>query len=168
MDARTASRGATEYAMIMALPCPALRRRNAAIVLLLALILFSRPIAPAVRDSPAGPRVDFDQDVRPMLVKHCFACHGPSKQKGGLRFDRKSAALKGGDSGPAIVPRQECREPDRATGLGRGRRPGDAAEGPAADVPSRSPPSGLDRPGRHVARQRRTTTTAATGGRCGR
>ena len=52
-----------------------------------------------------------------MLVKHCFACHGPSKQKGGLRLDRKSAALKGGDSGPCHRAAAKRREPDRATGL---------------------------------------------------
>ena len=62
--------------------------------------------AAARGDLPSTPRVDFNQDVRPILVQHCYACHGPSKQKGGLRFDRRSAALKGGDSGPAIMPRQ--------------------------------------------------------------
>src|SRR4051794_28688151 len=49
-------------------------------------------------------RVDFERDVRPILARHCLSCHGPSKQKGGLRFDRKAAAMNGGNSGPAIVP----------------------------------------------------------------
>ncbi len=51
-----------------------------------------------------APRIDFQRDVRPILAGHCFACHGPSKQKGGLRLDRKRPALQGGDSGPVIVP----------------------------------------------------------------
>ncbi len=42
--------------------------------------------------------------VRPLLAAHCVSCHGPAKQKGGLRLDRKADALQGGDSGPAIVP----------------------------------------------------------------
>jgi hypothetical protein len=63
-------------------------------------------ICSPVGDVASGParRVDFARDVRPILVQHCLGCHGPSKQKGGLRFDRRAAAIKGGDSGPAIVP----------------------------------------------------------------
>src|SRR5271165_4730814 len=49
-------------------------------------------------------RIDFDRDVRPILAEHCYACHGPSKQKAGLRLDRKPAAFQGGDSGLVIVP----------------------------------------------------------------
>src|SRR5262249_42128254 len=32
-----------------------------------------------------------------------YECHGPEKQKAGLRLDQKAAALKGGDSGPLVV-----------------------------------------------------------------
>ncbi len=48
-------------------------------------------------------RISFERDVRPILTKHCFACHGPDKQRGGLRFDRKTDAVKGGESGVAFV-----------------------------------------------------------------
>jgi mono/diheme cytochrome c family protein len=49
--------------------------------------------------------VDFVRDVRPIFEQHCYECHGDKKQKGGLRLDVKSAALKGGDShGPDIIP----------------------------------------------------------------
>ena len=46
----------------------------------------------------------FESKVRPVLVAQCISCHGDAKQKGGLRLDSKPAWLKGGDSGPAIVP----------------------------------------------------------------
>ncbi len=47
----------------------------------------------------------FEQEVRPIFEKRCFECHGPDKQKGGLRLDLKSSALEGGESGePAVVP----------------------------------------------------------------
>ena len=46
----------------------------------------------------------FEAKVRPTLVEHCFKCHGPDKQKAGLRLDSLEAALAGGDSGPAVVP----------------------------------------------------------------
>ena len=42
---------------------------------------------------------DFSREVRPLLEKHCFKCHGPEKQKGGLRFDTKEGAFKTGESG---------------------------------------------------------------------
>ncbi len=54
---------------------------------------------------PALPRtVDYVADVQPILAKSCYACHGPDKQRGSLRLDHKAAALKGGDTGKAIVP----------------------------------------------------------------
>jgi hypothetical protein len=46
----------------------------------------------------------FEKRVRPLLAEHCYACHGPDKQQAGLRLDRFSAILKGGDRGPAVVP----------------------------------------------------------------
>jgi hypothetical protein len=57
--------------------------------------------------SPApagGPPIDFHRDVKPILEKSCFACHGPEKQKAGLRLDSRAELLKGGDGGPAVVP----------------------------------------------------------------
>ena len=49
---------------------------------------------------------DFDRDVRPIFAEHCAQCHGAddASRAGGLRLDRREAALAGGDSGvPAIV-----------------------------------------------------------------
>src|SRR5258708_22491422 len=49
--------------------------------------------------------IDFVRQVQPIFEKNCFKCHGPEKQKGGLRLDVKAAALKGGDEhAPAIKP----------------------------------------------------------------
>jgi hypothetical protein len=48
--------------------------------------------------------VDFVREVRPILQKHCYSCHGEKKQKSGLRLDIKAAALKGGDKhAPDII-----------------------------------------------------------------
>ena len=61
--------------------------------------------APAAQlPPPATRKVDFAKDIQPILTNACFECHGPEKQKGGLRLDLKAAALKGGDSGPLLVP----------------------------------------------------------------
>ena len=47
----------------------------------------------------ARQAVDFERDIRPLLHARCVECHGPAKQKSGLRLDQKAAALKGGASG---------------------------------------------------------------------
>ena len=69
-----------------------------------ALILSVVFLALPANAEDSGAKVDFERDVRPVLVAHCYACHGPNKQKSGLRLDRKSDALKGGDSGQVVVP----------------------------------------------------------------
>lgn len=47
----------------------------------------------------------FENRIRPVLADHCYACHSASgKQKGGLHLDSKAAMLKGGESGPVLVP----------------------------------------------------------------
>jgi hypothetical protein len=54
---------------------------------------------------PAAVRtVDFERDVQPILARHCYECHGPAKQRGGLRLDDRTAARVGGDSGPVVQP----------------------------------------------------------------
>ncbi len=52
----------------------------------------------------ADHEVYFERDVRPLLDKHCVACHGSEKQEAGLRLDQRQAAMQGGDSGKSIVP----------------------------------------------------------------
>ncbi len=53
-------------------------------------------------DEPADP-VDYVQDVKPILSRRCYACHGALKQKNDLRLDTAALAKQGGSSGPAIV-----------------------------------------------------------------
>lgn len=50
----------------------------------------------------AGALEFFEQEVLPILVEHCHKCHGPKKQKGGLRLNHRSFVLAGGDTGPAV------------------------------------------------------------------
>ena len=51
---------------------------------------------------PASGPIDFQRDVQPIFVQRCYACHGPALQTSGFRLDDGEAALKGGNSGPAI------------------------------------------------------------------
>ncbi|MDR3620412.1 MAG: DUF1549 domain-containing protein, partial [Paludisphaera borealis] len=70
------------------------------------LPLWLLPFATRADEPPPAlaRRIDFNGEVRPILTAHCLACHGPDKQKGSLRLDRKADAFKGGDEGSAIVP----------------------------------------------------------------
>jgi mono/diheme cytochrome c family protein len=53
----------------------------------------------------AFAEVDFVKQIKPIFEKSCIECHGPEKQKGKLRLDSPEAALKGGQDGPVIVPK---------------------------------------------------------------
>src|SRR5215510_2292300 len=50
----------------------------------------------------AGRKVDYKQDIQPLLAQNCYSCHGPEVQQAGLRLDKRQNALRGGDYGPVI------------------------------------------------------------------
>src|SRR5215203_6996206 len=50
----------------------------------------------------AARKVDYRQDIQPLLAQHCYACHGSEVQQAGLRLDLRQNALRGGDYGPVI------------------------------------------------------------------
>ncbi len=60
--------------------------------------------------SAVGASVDFVREVRPILEKHCYECHGPEKQKNGYRLDVRDIALKGGDSGAAAIRPHDAKQ----------------------------------------------------------
>src|SRR5438067_4538193 len=72
---------------------------------LLALALLCPAVRAADKPTPEGVEF-FEKRVRPVLVKHCYACHSADakKVKGELRLDTREGVLKGGSSGPAVVP----------------------------------------------------------------
>jgi hypothetical protein len=76
--------------------------------LLCAVVCLLAPRA-SLRAAPAPPAPTpaqaefFEKTVRPILANNCLKCHGPDKQKGGLRLDSRDAILRGGESGPAAV-----------------------------------------------------------------
>jgi hypothetical protein len=46
----------------------------------------------------------FETRIRPVLAGTCFKCHGGNKVSAGLRVDTRLALVRGGHSGPAVVP----------------------------------------------------------------
>lgn len=47
--------------------------------------------------------VDYLRDVKPILRKHCYECHGGSRIQAGLRVDTAELAIDGGDTGAGLV-----------------------------------------------------------------
>jgi len=88
-----------------------IRRTNAAraAALIVAALPLALQIAAEARKAAAQPGAApqssefFESSVRPVLVENCLDCHADEKM-GGLRLDSRDGMLKGGRSGPAIVP----------------------------------------------------------------
>lgn len=60
---------------------------------------------PVARAGEPGPDTAefFESQVRPVLADRCFKCHGPEKQKAGLRLDSRAAMVTGGDAGAVLL-----------------------------------------------------------------
>ncbi len=76
----------------MASECLFIRPYLAAKCLLAGLLLLTTCVATTAADSA----IDFNQDVRPILSNHCFACHGPDEEKrdSGLRLDTEDGLFE--------------------------------------------------------------------------
>ena len=64
---------------------------------------------PAVRGAEVSPDEQvnfFERKIRPVLAEKCYDCHSNQSKKlrGGLKLDSKEATLRGGNTGPAVVP----------------------------------------------------------------
>lgn len=58
------------------------------------------PVDVPTRETP----IDFEGEVLPTLRSNCVACHNDKKNEAGLSLESREAMLKGGDTGPAVVP----------------------------------------------------------------
>jgi mono/diheme cytochrome c family protein len=70
-----------------------MRIRNSILATALAAALLA-----SASGQDAAKDVDFEKQIEPFLSQNCQKCHGPDRPKGGLRLDRRDAALHGGDS----------------------------------------------------------------------
>jgi hypothetical protein len=80
--------------------------RSPALILVTAFISISS--GPAISSANTKPEAldFFEKKIRPLLVERCYECHSAQakKLKGNLRLDFRDGWLKGGASGPAIIP----------------------------------------------------------------
>jgi len=63
-------------------------------------------VCQAVAAPPADDEQFFEKRIRPILAQRCWECHGADegKRRGALRLDSRESVLRGGETGPAVVP----------------------------------------------------------------
>ena len=90
-----------------------MKRSHALVVCCLVALGARAASSTSAADLPAEQVEFFESHIRPVLVEHCYECHsGQSKVlKGGLRVDSRSALIKGGDSGEAVIPGKPAESP---------------------------------------------------------
>jgi hypothetical protein len=71
----------------------------ACVLLCQTIVAFADDLPPAVER-----KIDFVQDVQPLLKDRCWSCHGGEKQESGLRLDRRDLMMTGGDLGRILEP----------------------------------------------------------------
>jgi WD40 repeat protein len=65
----------------------------------------AKPVVIPVADLKHPAPVDFQTEVLPVLRRNCIACHNGAKAENHLVLETPQSILKGGESGPAIVPK---------------------------------------------------------------
>ncbi|HYT91692.1 MAG TPA: PSD1 and planctomycete cytochrome C domain-containing protein [Gemmataceae bacterium] len=83
------------------------RRFAGTIAIPVTVLLFLGSVGPRTLADATPEGIEFfEKKIRPVLAEHCYSCHShqAKKPRGGLLLDSRDALLKGGESGPAIVP----------------------------------------------------------------
>jgi mono/diheme cytochrome c family protein len=80
--------------------------RRSFLWLLLALLLIGPAVSGASPENGKAPATvpSFAHDIRPLFQAKCWRCHGDKLRKADLDLRTPAGLLKGGESGPAIVP----------------------------------------------------------------
>jgi hypothetical protein len=83
-----------------------------------------------------GKKVVLWKDVYPILERSCLSCHGPNKQRGDFRVDRREDFFGKGGSTPLVVPGKSAESPLLAivSGLRKDMPRADVHQLPAAQV----------------------------------
>jgi len=70
-------------------------------------LVFGSPTAALHAAEPTPAQLQFfETRIRPVLVQNCYKCHSHQSEKvrAGLLLDTREGVLRGGETGPAIVP----------------------------------------------------------------
>jgi len=63
------------------------------------LIVFSLSLFLMLGLNGQEKKIDFHQEIEPLLAKYCYQCHGPDKQKSGIRIDTMNPDMLKGQHG---------------------------------------------------------------------
>jgi WD40 repeat protein len=63
------------------------------------------PVALPVADVKRAAPVSFEKEILPIFSANCLACHNRTKAKADLVLETPAEILKGGESGPAVMPK---------------------------------------------------------------
>src|SRR5260370_325661 len=66
------------------------------------LVFFASALQAQEKPAPSAFEF-FESRIRPVLAEHCFSCHGPKKQKAGLRLDTAAHFFKGTETSQIVV-----------------------------------------------------------------
>ena len=76
----------------------------------LAAIAFLWPVLASADQTPLAGTVDFERDVKPILLEKCTGCHGATQQQAGLRLDvGRLAKIGSAENGVVIIPGNSAR-----------------------------------------------------------
>lgn len=99
--------------------CALKRVKSWPLLLIVGLMALALPVGARQRSTILS-KVDFNREVLPLLSAHCFQCHGGGQNQGGLSLDSRTLVLKGGASGPSLVPGKSGKSLLIARMLGQG------------------------------------------------
>jgi len=90
---------------LMSLFHPRSKASHSITVAVIFSLLWTAAPGSVLSGTPPAPdkKLTFEHDIRPLLKKNCFQCHGEDKKlKGDLDLRLRKAMLKGGKDGPAL------------------------------------------------------------------
>ncbi len=61
-------------------------------------------LAPVLLSAQPGRHPNYDDDIKPLFARRCFACHSAGEMRSGLNLEAYSGVVKGGNSGDAVIP----------------------------------------------------------------
>lgn len=98
--------------------------------------------ATVVTSARTGPqaatpaRIDFQQQIQPIIARHCLECHSQDRRRGGLSLANYGDAMEGGKNGPVIRPANGAGSPliHHLTGAAEPQMPKDEAPLTSAQI----------------------------------
>jgi hypothetical protein len=83
---------------------PLLVHAPTVLALVAAALLAARPTAAAARQPPPPQPITYAHDVAPILDRWCVSCHRGREPHAELRLDSYVGVLRGGETGPVVIP----------------------------------------------------------------